>query len=100
MDFTSSTSLAAKRRGNWIAPTLVPATWIGRLSESSPDDVEIISGATVTVEGAVLGTTPLMMDNTYPAGDIPVKVTMKGYKPWTGTFSGGQPQSLDVKLRR
>jgi eukaryotic-like serine/threonine-protein kinase len=72
-----------------------PTRQVGMLSiQSEP------SGATVSVDGAVLGTTPLMMDNTYPVGDIPVKVTMKGYKPWTGTFSGGQPQSLDVKLRR
>jgi serine/threonine-protein kinase len=72
-----------------------PKPQVGILSiQSEP------SGATVTVDGTVLGTTPLMMDNTYPASDIPVKVTLKGYKPWTGTFVGGQPQSLEVRLRR
>ncbi|HEX8433482.1 PEGA domain-containing protein, partial [Archangium sp.] len=58
------------------------------------------AGATVTVDGTVLGKTPLAVDNTYPAQDIPVKVTLKGYKPWTGTFTGGEPVSLDVKLRK
>jgi serine/threonine-protein kinase len=72
-----------------------PTPQLGVLSiQSEPE------GATVTVDGAVLGTTPLVMDNTFPAGDIPVKVTLKGYKPWTGTFVGAQPQSLQVKLRR
>jgi serine/threonine-protein kinase len=72
-----------------------PKPQLGVLSiQSEPE------GATVTVDGAVLGTTPLVMDNTFPAGDIPVKVTLKGYKPWSGTFVGAQPQSLQVKLRR
>jgi eukaryotic-like serine/threonine-protein kinase len=55
-------------------------------------------GATVTVDGTVLGTTPLALDNAYPPQDIPVQVTLKGYKPWKGTFAGGQPASLEVKL--
>jgi serine/threonine-protein kinase len=68
---------------------------VGMLSiQSEPE------GATVTVDGTVIGTTPLVVDNTYPAQDIPVKVTLKGYKPWTGTFAGGEPVSLDVKLRK
>jgi serine/threonine-protein kinase len=58
------------------------------------------SGATVIVDGTVLGTTPLAVDNTFPAQDIPVKVTLKGYKPWTGTFTGGDQVTLDVKLRK
>jgi serine/threonine-protein kinase len=58
-------------------------------------------GATVTVGDTVLGTTPLVMDNTYPPGqEIPLKVTLPGYKPWKGTFTGGQPESLDIRLRR
>ncbi|WP_239470498.1 serine/threonine-protein kinase [Archangium violaceum] len=55
-------------------------------------------GATVTIDGTVLGTTPLALDNSYPPQDIPVQVTHKGYKPWKGTFTGSQPASLDVKL--
>ncbi len=72
-----------------------PRSAVGMLSiQSEP------SGATVTVDGTVLGTTPLAVDNIYPAQDIPMKVTLKGYKPWTGTFTGGEPVSLEVKLRK
>ena len=59
------------------------------------------AGATVSVEDTVLGTTPLVMDNTYPRGrEIPMKVTLPGYKPWKGSFTGGQPESLDIRLWR
>ena len=59
------------------------------------------SGATVSVNGTELGTTPLVMDNTWPRGrEIPMKVTLPGYKPWTGTFTGGKAESLDIRLRR
>lgn len=57
-------------------------------------------GATVSVDGTVLGTTPLFIDNTFPQRDIPVQVTLEGYKPWTGTFTGGRPASLEMRLRR
>ncbi len=58
-------------------------------------------GATVSVDDTELGTTPLVMDNTYPRGrQIPMKVTLPGYKPWTGTFTGGKAESLDIRLRR
>ncbi|OJH34825.1 hypothetical protein BON30_41825 [Cystobacter ferrugineus] len=58
------------------------------------------SGATVSVDGKVVGTTPLFIDNTYPEQDIPVRLTLKGYKPWKGTITGNQPVSLDVQLKR
>jgi serine/threonine-protein kinase len=57
-------------------------------------------GATVIVDGREVGTTPLVIDNDYPSQEIPLKLTLKGFKPWTGTFAGGQPESLDVRLRR
>ncbi|WP_239013911.1 protein kinase domain-containing protein [Archangium violaceum] len=58
------------------------------------------SGALVIVDGVELGTTPLVIDNTYPEGEISVKLTLKGYKPWKSRFTGGQPVSLEAKLRR
>lgn len=59
------------------------------------------SGAAVSVDGTPMGTTPLYVDNVYPAGrDIPVQVTLKGYKPWKGSFTGGQAATLDVTLTR
>jgi len=58
-------------------------------------------GATVTIDGAELGTTPLVMDNIYPADQrIPVRLTLPGHKPWKGTFTGGQPALLEVKLEK
>ncbi|MCY1080789.1 serine/threonine-protein kinase [Archangium lansingense] len=58
-------------------------------------------GATVVVDGTEIGTTPMVLDNTYASGqDIPVQLTLKGYKSWKGTFTGGKPESLEVRLRR
>ncbi|MFL5356711.1 protein kinase domain-containing protein [Archangium sp.] len=57
-------------------------------------------GALVTIDGTELGTTPLVIDNTYPEQPISVQVTLKGHKPWKGTFTGGQPTALEVKLKR
>lgn len=58
-------------------------------------------GATVTVDGTEIGTTPIVLDNTYATGqDVPVQLTLKGHKPWKGTFTGGQPVDLHVRLKR
>jgi serine/threonine protein kinase len=58
-------------------------------------------GATVRVDGVDRGTTPLVMDNEYPQGtEISVQVSMPGYKPWKGTFTGGAPATLDAKLQK
>ncbi|HYO67018.1 MAG TPA: serine/threonine-protein kinase [Archangium sp.] len=58
-------------------------------------------GATVTVEGTVIGLTPLVIDNTYATGQkVPFQVTLKGYKPRKGTFTGGEPVSVDLQLER
>ncbi|WP_434382291.1 protein kinase domain-containing protein [Melittangium boletus] len=56
--------------------------------------------ATVYVDGVELGTTPLFVDNVYPERDLPVRLTLKGYKPWKGTLRGGEPVTLDVRLQR
>lgn len=58
------------------------------------------AGASVLVNGKELGTTPLALDNVYPDEAIPVQLKLKGYRPWKGTFRGGQPAQLDVKLQR
>jgi eukaryotic-like serine/threonine-protein kinase len=58
-------------------------------------------GATVTIEGEKLGTTPMALENVYPAAqDVPIQLTLKGYKPWKGVFRGGEPVVLDVQLKR
>jgi serine/threonine-protein kinase len=58
------------------------------------------SGATVTIDGAELGTTPLVMDNIYPPRAIPVRLTLPGHRPWKGTFTGGRLEALEVRLER
>jgi eukaryotic-like serine/threonine-protein kinase len=57
------------------------------------------SGATVSVGGEVLGTTPLAMDNTFPSGPMSVQLTLRGYRPWKATFQGGEPVVLEAQLR-
>ncbi|OJT25966.1 hypothetical protein BO221_09020 [Archangium sp. Cb G35] len=58
-------------------------------------------GATVAVNGEVIGTTPLVLDNTYVTGQkVPFQVTLKGYRPRKGTFKGGEPVTVDLKLER
>ncbi|PTL77884.1 serine/threonine-protein kinase [Vitiosangium sp. GDMCC 1.1324] len=57
-------------------------------------------GALVTIDGTELGNTPMVLDNNYPDQEISVQLTLKGYKPWKGRFTGGQPVSLEAKLKR
>ncbi|MCP3167673.1 protein kinase domain-containing protein [Myxococcus qinghaiensis] len=58
------------------------------------------SGATVLVDDKPVGTTPLALDNLYPAGPVSVQVRLKGYRTWKGTFPGAEAAQLDVKLQR
>ena len=45
--------------------------------------------------------TPLVMDNDYPPGlEIPFEVTLRGYKPWKGTFVGRAPGQFEVALQK
>ena len=57
-------------------------------------------GASVHVEGLEVGTTPLSIGNTWPAGTVSVEVSLPGYRPWRGTFVGNQPVTLDAQLQR
>ena len=57
-------------------------------------------GATVSINGKELGETPLFLENEYPPVEIHFRLTRTGYQPWTGTFMGGQNQSIKAKLRR
>ena len=59
------------------------------------------SGATVRVDGVVKGTTPLALDNHYaPGREVRVELTLRGHRPWSGTFRGGEAATLDAQLRR
>ncbi|NOK04731.1 MULTISPECIES: serine/threonine-protein kinase [unclassified Myxococcus] len=57
-------------------------------------------GATVWVRDAELGTTPLLLENRYPAGRVPIQVRLKGHRTWKGTFSGGEAAHIEAKLKR
>ena len=58
------------------------------------------TGAQVSVEGSPLGVTPWAADNTWPNGPVNVTLTASGHRPWTGTFSGGRPARLEVRLQK
>jgi serine/threonine protein kinase len=59
------------------------------------------SGARVLVNGEDKGTTPLVMDNDYPPGqEIAFELTLRGYKPWKGSFIGNAPGQFEVELQR
>jgi hypothetical protein len=59
------------------------------------------NGATVQINGELVGTTPLVRENLYPTDrDTEIQVSHRGYKTWTWKFRGGKSFSLDVELRR
>jgi serine/threonine-protein kinase len=80
-------------RGPLRALGLAPASPVLTIHSEPP-------GAAVVVNGEELGTTPLALDNLYPEEPIPVQLRLKGYRPWKGTFPGGEHSRLDVKLQR
>lgn len=57
------------------------------------------SGATITVGDTVLGETPYVGENAY-TGEVPIRLTLKGYKPWRGTFEGGAEARISATLKR
>ncbi|MFL5347064.1 MAG: protein kinase domain-containing protein [Hyalangium sp.] len=59
------------------------------------------AGARVVINGQDKGTTPLLMDNDYPPGqEITFEVTLRGYKPWKGSFIGRAPGQFEVELQK
>jgi len=57
-------------------------------------------GAVVRIEGAEVGTTPWAADNAWGPGAVRVEVSRPGYRTWTGTFGGGAPARLEVRLQK
>jgi eukaryotic-like serine/threonine-protein kinase len=57
-------------------------------------------GASVKINGTVVGTTPLITENLYPQGELEVTVNLRGYRTWTGKFQGGKDAQLDALLLR
>lgn len=63
------------------------------LITSTPD------GATIVIGGKTIGQTPWAGENLW-AQDTPLVLQLAGYKRWEGKVKGGQPQTLDIRLRR
>jgi serine/threonine-protein kinase len=82
-------SLFSRRVG--LPPLRPPPTALLRI-ESEP------SGAKIEIGSQVLGETPLFVENIYPKSEIEVKLSLKGYRPWTGKFAGGQTAELKARL--
>lgn len=57
-------------------------------------------GAAVEINGESVGDTPLRMGNFYPAQQLKVTLTLRGYRPWIGRFTGGKREAIVAKLRR
>jgi hypothetical protein len=56
-------------------------------------------GAAVQVDGQSIGDTPLTMENFYPAQQqVKVTVTLRGYRQWTGLFTGGKRATIVATL--
>lgn len=58
------------------------------------------SGAQVKLAGKSAGATPLVLDNTFPEGPVPIELSKKGYRTWKGTFAGGQAARVVTPLER
>ncbi|MGA9523881.1 MAG: PEGA domain-containing protein [Myxococcaceae bacterium] len=89
-----------------IVAALAVGGWLygAELWQSAPEPaiLKVYSqppGARVMVGESELGTTPLMMDNVWPAGRrVDVEIRLGGYKTWRGTFEGGHLQLLEAQL--
>jgi hypothetical protein len=58
-------------------------------------------GATVFVQGEESGSTPLLGSNEFAKGSqVKLRLELPGYRPWTGTFSGGINATVRAKLKR
>lgn len=57
------------------------------------------AGATVTIDGRELGTTPWAGDNVW-GREVPVELTRRGYRPWRGTLGSGPDVKVRAKLQR
>ena len=57
-------------------------------------------GATIRIDGAEVGRTPLVMDNIYRPRSAEVILTLKDYHAWMGHFVGRRPALVQAKLIR
>ncbi|MDP2271725.1 MAG: PEGA domain-containing protein [Archangium sp.] len=57
------------------------------------------TGATVFIDGKEIGQTPWSGDNRW-VGEPALVLQLPGYRPWEGKLKGGEPQTLDIKLKK
>lgn len=57
------------------------------------------AGATILIGGKNIGQTPWAGENLW-AGDTPVVLQLAGFKRWEGKIKGGQPVTLDIRLKK
>jgi len=57
-------------------------------------------GATIQIGDERVGQTPLYLENIYPRTRIEVRLNLKGYQSWKGSFSGGEKADVVANLRR
>ena len=58
-------------------------------------------GAAVFIEGEESGGTPLLANNEFGKGtQVKVRLELKGYEPWSGTFPGGVNATVHARLKR
>ncbi|HEX4381676.1 MAG TPA: PEGA domain-containing protein [Myxococcales bacterium] len=82
-----------------------PAEKLGTPSEASgAPAVSVLSdppGATVFIESEETGSTPLVSVNEFGKNTrVKIRLELKGYATWTGTFSGGVNATIRATLRR
>lgn len=58
------------------------------------------SGATLKIDGAVVGTTPWAGDNHWQGGGVAYELSAEGYVTLKGRFEGEKELTLDLELRR
>jgi len=78
------------------------AVWMAARQSDTPahGTLSIVStpaGATLTIAGQEVGTTPYFTDNTW-AGEVAFQVSKPGYRTAEGTFQGGREQRQEVAL--
>lgn len=56
-------------------------------------------GATIIIGGKTMGETPWAGENLWK-GETSLVLQLPGYARWEGKLKGGQPQTLDIRLKR
>lgn len=81
------------RSGNWF-DTVTAGTEVPPIIISSTP-----TGANITINDKPVGQTPWAGDNRW-VGQPTVTIQLPGYKTWEGKLQGGEPQTLDITLKK